>query len=234
MYNRLSRSVERVYFPAPECPHTLRQERLNGVLRDRLACLTRKTHAFAKRPRTWDAAVGLSGDSQSPSATGMLRSRPRRLARLMGEPLKRALNCSCGIVIHSMSEGPSTPSRGRKAASRVTCTNLTLSNGHTSWEVCQPYIYPSGDTGPNPGVLTPNRRSMITVGTVGARCDLGPGLRSESRTWCRSGRVRKLVDFPQFERRRRPFGRIELAQQPARMWHTRNCCVRTPPLCYRC
>ena len=31
-----------------------------GVLRDRLACLTRKTHAFAKEPTMWDAAVGLA------------------------------------------------------------------------------------------------------------------------------------------------------------------------------
>lgn len=43
----------------PECPYTVCVERLNGVLRDRLACLTRKTHAFAKREQTWDAAVGL-------------------------------------------------------------------------------------------------------------------------------------------------------------------------------
>jgi hypothetical protein len=34
--------------------------RRNGVLRDRLGCLSRKTHAFAKRGATWDAAVGLS------------------------------------------------------------------------------------------------------------------------------------------------------------------------------
>lgn len=33
------------------------EERLNGVLRDRLNCLTRKTHAFAKQTRTWEAAV---------------------------------------------------------------------------------------------------------------------------------------------------------------------------------
>jgi len=44
---------------AVEQPHTVQVERLNGVLRDRLACLTRKTHAFAKRAATWDAAVGL-------------------------------------------------------------------------------------------------------------------------------------------------------------------------------
>lgn len=40
-------------------PYTVHIERLNGVLRDRLACLTRKTHAFAKRDATWDAALGL-------------------------------------------------------------------------------------------------------------------------------------------------------------------------------
>ena len=35
-------------------------ERLHGVLRDRLACLTRKTHAFAKTATTWDALVGVA------------------------------------------------------------------------------------------------------------------------------------------------------------------------------
>lgn len=40
-------------------PYTVHIERLNGVLRDRRACVTRKTHAFAKRAATWDAAVGL-------------------------------------------------------------------------------------------------------------------------------------------------------------------------------
>jgi IS1 family transposase len=41
-------------------PYTVHIERLNGVLRDRLACLTRKTHAFAKTAALWDAAVGLA------------------------------------------------------------------------------------------------------------------------------------------------------------------------------
>jgi hypothetical protein len=45
---------------AVEQPGTSHEERLNGVLRDRLACLTRKTHAFAKDARTWDAAVSLA------------------------------------------------------------------------------------------------------------------------------------------------------------------------------
>jgi hypothetical protein len=40
-------------------PGTTRVERLNGVLRDRLNCLTRKTHAFAKRDQTWWALVTL-------------------------------------------------------------------------------------------------------------------------------------------------------------------------------
>ena len=43
-----------------ECPHPFHQERFNGVLRDRLAFLTGKTHAFAKGARTWDAAVILA------------------------------------------------------------------------------------------------------------------------------------------------------------------------------
>jgi len=41
-------------------PFDVHVERLNGALRDRLACLTRKTHAFAKDARTWDAAPGLA------------------------------------------------------------------------------------------------------------------------------------------------------------------------------
>ena len=44
----------------PACPYTVHVERVNGVLRDRLACLTRKTHAFAKAAATWDAAVSLA------------------------------------------------------------------------------------------------------------------------------------------------------------------------------
>lgn len=43
----------------PQCPYTVCVERLNGVLRDRLGCLTRKTHAFAKQVSSWDAAVTL-------------------------------------------------------------------------------------------------------------------------------------------------------------------------------
>jgi IS1 family transposase len=41
-------------------PTPVHIERLNGVLRDRLACLTRKTHAFAKTAGTWDALLGLA------------------------------------------------------------------------------------------------------------------------------------------------------------------------------
>jgi hypothetical protein len=52
-------SVRHCFGPAPESPYTVRVERLNGVLRDRLGCVTRRTHAFAKHTRTWDAAAGL-------------------------------------------------------------------------------------------------------------------------------------------------------------------------------
>ncbi|MBI4497297.1 MAG: hypothetical protein HY689_05300 [Chloroflexi bacterium] len=40
-------------------PYTVQVERQNGVLRDRLACLTRKTHAFAKVVATWRACFSL-------------------------------------------------------------------------------------------------------------------------------------------------------------------------------
>lgn len=46
--------------PALAQPHPVHVERLNGVLRDRLNCLTRRTHAFAKTDVTWDALVGLA------------------------------------------------------------------------------------------------------------------------------------------------------------------------------
>jgi IS1 family transposase len=45
---------------AVEQPVPVHTERLNGVLRDRLACLTRKTHAFAKSTLTWDALFRLA------------------------------------------------------------------------------------------------------------------------------------------------------------------------------
>lgn len=43
-----------------EVPGTVHIERVNGILRDRLAALTRKTHAFAKRDATWDALLALA------------------------------------------------------------------------------------------------------------------------------------------------------------------------------
>lgn len=57
--------------PVAAQPHTVHIERFNGVLRDRLACLTRKTHAFAKDIPTWDAAVRLAIFEQN-----WLRSHP--------------------------------------------------------------------------------------------------------------------------------------------------------------
>jgi hypothetical protein len=40
-------------------PYALHLERLNGIVRDRLNCLTRKTHGFAKEAVTWDALFSL-------------------------------------------------------------------------------------------------------------------------------------------------------------------------------
>lgn len=52
--------IRHCFGPRPQLEHTVHVERRNGVLRDRLNCLTRKTHGFAKRNRTWDAAVRMS------------------------------------------------------------------------------------------------------------------------------------------------------------------------------
>jgi hypothetical protein len=46
--------------PAAEQLYPVHVERLGGVLRDRLNCLTRKTHALAKDVTTWDAAFSLA------------------------------------------------------------------------------------------------------------------------------------------------------------------------------
>jgi hypothetical protein len=58
---RLLRVDVRASIGAPvDQPYSVHVERFNGVLRDRLNCLTRKTHAFAKDAATWDAALGLA------------------------------------------------------------------------------------------------------------------------------------------------------------------------------
>ena len=58
---RLVRVEVRAVIGEPaDFPYTVHVERQNGVLRDRLACLTRKTHAFAKRDETWTAALSLA------------------------------------------------------------------------------------------------------------------------------------------------------------------------------
>ena len=62
--HRKGRRLERVEVRATigervEQPYAVHLERLNGILRDRLNCLTRKTHAFAKEVDTWDALFSL-------------------------------------------------------------------------------------------------------------------------------------------------------------------------------
>ena len=59
-YHIVEIKVRHCFGPEVEDPYTVRIERLNGVQRDRLNCLTRQTHGFAKRVRTWDAIVGLA------------------------------------------------------------------------------------------------------------------------------------------------------------------------------
>lgn len=57
---RLLRVETRATFGAPVAqPALVHVERRNGVCRDRLNALTRKTHAFAKTATTWDALLDL-------------------------------------------------------------------------------------------------------------------------------------------------------------------------------
>jgi IS1 family transposase len=63
--HRHGRRLERVEVRATigepaDLPYPVHLERLNGTLRDRLGCLTRKTHAFAKDIATWDALFSLA------------------------------------------------------------------------------------------------------------------------------------------------------------------------------
>ena len=66
-------------------PGTTRIERLNGVLRDRVNALTRKTHAFAKTVDTWDAMLGLAIFEHN-----WLRPHPALRRPLSGPPAARA------------------------------------------------------------------------------------------------------------------------------------------------
>jgi IS1 family transposase len=92
---RVRRVEVRASLGAPVAqPHPVHVERQNGVLRDRLACLTRKTHAFAKTAATWDAAVGLAlfehnwlrphPALRQPSAAPGRRYEPRTPAMALG------------------------------------------------------------------------------------------------------------------------------------------------------
>jgi IS1 family transposase len=63
--HRKGRRLERVEVRATigeliDQPYAVHLERLNGTLRDRLNCLTRKTHGFAKKVATWDALFRLT------------------------------------------------------------------------------------------------------------------------------------------------------------------------------
>ncbi len=52
--------VQATIGPPAALPYAVYLERLNGSLRDRLGCLTRKTHAFANTVATWDALFHLA------------------------------------------------------------------------------------------------------------------------------------------------------------------------------
>jgi hypothetical protein len=72
--------VRPVLGEAVDGPYPVHEERWNGVLRDRLNALSRKTHAFAKTVETWDARVILCWFEHN----GL---RPHRALREAGEGL---------------------------------------------------------------------------------------------------------------------------------------------------
>src|SRR5579884_1930119 len=58
---RLARvEVRATIGPPAALPYAVFLERLNGKVGNRLGCLTRKTHAFAKQAALWDAPFGLT------------------------------------------------------------------------------------------------------------------------------------------------------------------------------
>jgi len=75
--------------PVAAQPYDVHVERFNGVLRDRLACLTRKTHAFAKQSTTWDAAVGLAIFAQNWLRPPPALRRPRAVPDTHGRRYDR-------------------------------------------------------------------------------------------------------------------------------------------------
>ena len=82
------------YWAAAAQPALVHVERRNGVCRDRVNALTRKTHAFAKADATWDALLGLHVFEQNwlrahpalrePEADGGRRYRRRSPAMVLG------------------------------------------------------------------------------------------------------------------------------------------------------
>jgi hypothetical protein len=72
--------VRPVLGEAVDCPYPVHEERLNGMLRDRLNARTCKTHAFAKTVKTWDARVILCWFEHN-------WLRPHRALREAGEGL---------------------------------------------------------------------------------------------------------------------------------------------------
>jgi hypothetical protein len=72
--------VRRILGEPVDGPYPVHEERLNGVLRDRLNALTCKTHVFAKKVETWDALVILCWFEHN-------WLRPHRALREAGEGL---------------------------------------------------------------------------------------------------------------------------------------------------
>ena len=77
----------------------MRIERKNGVLRDRLSCLTRRPHAFARRGKRWRAWVGMSLFEQN-----WLRPHPALRERAAGLPGRRRYRQRTPAMVLGLSE----------------------------------------------------------------------------------------------------------------------------------
>ncbi|MET0396917.1 MAG: hypothetical protein ABW277_08855 [Longimicrobiaceae bacterium] len=63
------------------------------------------------------------------------------MIRFTADPLNLRENSSCDSDICSVNSAPCTPSLAQNAVSAVGVENLR-GYGHTSWEVCQLYVFP--------------------------------------------------------------------------------------------
>ena len=86
--------------------------------------------------RTTVSGATAAGSPELPSATATLRTKPRRLARLMKEPAENSRHASGDMVIQSSGEGDTAHDFGTNAGSEAREENFWF-YGRTVWEMCR-------------------------------------------------------------------------------------------------